>query len=284
MSDKKIADTKVAAPAAVNARPIPEKLPEELLPLFDWWHGEGKKTVLLVVMAAVIVGLGVLYRHHLGAQARLSSEQLLAAKSVEELETLANGGNAGANALAKFRLAKSYYDAGRYDEALALYEALAKKQSHPFAATAILGKAHVLEAQDQPEEARTLFNDFRSQNPDHYLAPQAVIGEARCMATQGAKDGAMALLDVLIAAKADSQWEHIAENTRDIIARYEKREKRSLFDQADIFATELMPTAAEPPSVPAAEAPESDEPATDGAAENIVAPAPAPAAPADAAE
>jgi len=240
-SEKPAADT-------ATARPIPESLPEELLPLYDWWHAAGKRLAVFAALAVAVIGLGFLYRQHLQGKGRLASERLLAAQSTEELENLANQyGNTKAGLLVQIRLAKAYYDDGRYEDALARYDTLAKKSSHPFAAAAVLGRAHVLEAKGEIGEAKTAFANFRAAHPDHFLTPQAFMGEARCLALQGDKEAAASLLDTLIAARTGTPWEDVAANLKDVIARYEKRTPASLFEQADLFAGETEQPVAVPP-------------------------------------
>ncbi len=256
MSELKKTDP--AVPAAVQpGKPIPQNLPEELLPVFDWWHAQGKKTVYLAAIALAVVGLAFIYTNNQKSKSRQASERLLAADSVEELEALVSQyGRTGAGTLAQLRLAKAYFDAGRYDDALARYDAFSGKSAKRFADIAVLGRAHVLEAKGEINEARTVYAAFRQEKPDHFLTPQALMGEARCLAIAGNRDAATELLDVLIAAKAGTPWEDVAENLKDVVTRYEKRAPVSLFDQADSLLPELTPaptTPADQAEVPAAE-------------------------------
>ncbi|NLL83946.1 MAG: tetratricopeptide repeat protein [Lentisphaerae bacterium] len=264
MTAKKIADKKNTE--SKETRPIPDNLPEEFLPLYDWWHTQGKKIALYIVIIVAIFGLSALYRNHKATRNRVGSEQLLTAHSVEDLEPMVSQyGSSGVGLLAQFSLAKAYYDAGRYDDALNSYNALLRHSSHPFVGIAQLGKAHVLEAQDNFDAAREAFAGFQAENSNHYLAPLALIGEARCIAQQGDKTAAAELLDTLIAAKTDTSWEHIAEGNKEMVLRYVKREKKSLFDQADLFAGDLLPAneVAAPPAKPDAEEPAAESPETE---------------------
>lgn len=228
--------------AAATVRPIPEKLPEELLPLYDWWHAQGKQSAVIVVILVAAIGIGMLYRHHTQAKGLQAGERLLAAHSTEDLEVIVSQyGGTKAGSVAQLQLAKAYFDEGRYDDALARYDAFARKSSNPFAAIAVLGRAHVLEAQGKIDEAQAAFAAFRQENSDHFLTPQAYLGEARCLAIAGDKQAASALLDKLIAIKSGTPWEDIADNLKEVVARYEKRAPRSLFDQADLLSAEDIP-------------------------------------------
>jgi len=118
----------------------------------------------------------------------------------------------------------------------------------------VIGRAHVLEAKGEVAAAQAAFAAFRQENPDHFLTPQAILGEARCLAVSGDKEAARKLLDLLIAVKAGTDWEDRAENLKEIVARYEKREAVSLFDQADLLLPGARPTTPD-----AADAPQEGE-------------------------
>jgi predicted negative regulator of RcsB-dependent stress response len=251
------------AAAAKPERPIPENLPEELLPVYDWWHAQGKQTVYLAVLVLALVGAGLVLNQSRKAKALQAAEQLLSAQSTEELEKLGRQyGRTGAGVLSQLLLAKNHYDAGRYDDALAGYAAfLKRKPSSRFADIAVLGQAHALEAKGEIDTARAAFAAFRQNNPGHYLTPQAFMGEARCLAIAGDKKAAAELLDLLIASQAGTPWEERAEELKAVLARYEKRAPVSLFDQASALlpglATNAAATAAlTPPAPETAVAPE----------------------------
>jgi len=270
------------APAAQPARPIPENLPEELLPVYDWWHAKGRQTVTVAAIALAIVALGLIVNQNHKARSRQAVERLLAADSIEELEALVSQyGRTGAGRLAQLRLAKAYYDAGQYDNALARYDAYARKASDRFADIAVIGRAHVLEAKGEVAAAQAAFAAFRQENPDHFLTPQAILGEARCLAVSGDKEAARKLLDLLIAVKAGTDWEDRAGNLKEIVARYEKREAVSLFDQADLLLPGARPTTPDAADAPQeGEEPPSTPPGTPARVQNDEpAPAAEPAAP-----
>ena len=292
---------KTEKPAATTkpVRPIPENLPEELLPVFDWWHAQGRQTVYLAVVMLVIIGAAFLLNQNRKTKIRQAAERLLAAQSPDELEDLTRQyGRTGAGHLGQLLLAKKHYDAGRYDDAQACYaEFLKRKAPARFADIAVLGQAHTLEAKGDIQAARATFAAFRREKPGHYLAPQALMGEARCLAMAGDKAAATDLLDLLIAEKADTPWEEQATDLKALVARYEKRAPVSLFDQADSIlpsltpettlftdptaeptmelATELIKPMIEPEVEPAVEP--ADEPAIESAVEPADEPAIEPA-------
>ncbi|MBM4163132.1 MAG: tetratricopeptide repeat protein, partial [Lentisphaerae bacterium] len=180
-----------------------------------------------------------------------AAERLLSAQSTEELEALGRQyGRTGAGVLSHLLLAKNHYDAGRYDDALASYAAfLKRKPSDRFTDIAVLGQAHAWEAKGEIDTARTAFAAFRQENPGHYLTPQAFMGEARCLAIAGDKKAAAELLDLLIAAQADTPWEERAEELKAILARYEKRAPVSFFDQASALLPGMATNAVATPAI-----------------------------------
>ena len=170
----------------------------ELLPLVEWWEKDGKQTVIWLLVAAIAVGGWYGWKNHRQAVKRAASEALVNAYTTEEIEDAVAkfSGSATAGSL-KLRLAKSYFDAGRYDEALSQYEALAGNAPDGFADIPAVGKAQCLEALGKFDEAAKQFDAFSEANPKSYLALTAQLGAARCFAQQGDKKKALARIDAL---------------------------------------------------------------------------------------
>ncbi len=251
MSD--IQKTANTAAASKSDRPIPQNLPEELLPVYDWWHAQGKQAVYLAVLVLALVGAGLALNQSRKTKILQAAEQILSAQSTEELEALSTQyGRTGAGVLSQLLLAKNHYDAGRYDDALTSYAAfLKRKPSARFVDIAVLGQAHALEAKGEIDTARAAFAAFRQKNPSHYLTPQAFLGEARCLAIGGDKKAAAGLLDLLIATQAGTPWEARAEELKSILARYEKRAPVSFFDQASALLPGMATNAVVTPAIKA---------------------------------
>jgi len=236
--------------------PIPENLPEELLPVYDWWKEKGPRfltqaTIVVLLAAGVYAGM-----HYLRGQRDQANAQLSAASTADELETLINTyGSTGAGKLAQLKLARAYYDTGRPEQALETYDAfLAKQATSPFAPIAELGRAHALEAMNRADEAQTAFQAFAAAHPDHYLVPQATLGLARTWVLKGDKAKAKDILEGLKATKKDTPWEMAASQLEGVVDRYEPRAARSLFDLADEAAAKAgaaAPATVEAVPVPA---------------------------------
>jgi len=197
----------------------------ELIPLIDWWEKDGKQTVLWLAIAAVAVGGWYGWKNHKAAVKAAASDALVNAYTTEEIEEASSkfSGTATAGAL-KLRLAKSYFDAGRYEEALAQYEELTGSAPDGFTDIPAVGKAQCLEALGRFDEATAAFDAFAEANPKSYLLLTAQLGAARSVAQAGDKAKALARIETLKAAnKEDGVEKARIEATEKLIKRFEKK-------------------------------------------------------------
>lgn len=170
----------------------------EFVPVIEWWEKDGKQIVIGLAIALVaFAGVKGVQAHNASVKAA-ASDAIVSALTTEELEDAVTkfGGEAAGGAL-KLRLAKSYFDAGRFEEALAQYEAAAKDDLDGFDAIPVVGKAQCLEALGKFDEAVQLFDAFVETNPNSYLTLTAQLGGARCLAAKGDEEGALKRLEVL---------------------------------------------------------------------------------------
>ena len=154
-----------------------------------------------------------------------ASDALVNAYTTEEIEDAAAkfAGSATEGAL-KLRLAKSYFDAGRYEEALAQYEALIGNAPDGFADIPVVGRAQCLEALGKSDEAAKAFDAFAEASPKNYLTLTAQLGAARSFAQAGDKKKALARIDALKSANADDELSKARiEATETAIKRFEKK-------------------------------------------------------------
>ena len=171
----------------------------ELYPLIEWWEKDGKQTVIYLLVAAIAVGGWYGWKNHKLAVKNAAAESLVNAYTTEEIEDAVAkfSGSETAGAL-KLRLAKSYFDAGRYEESLAQYEALGKF-----------------------DEAAKAFDAFAEANPKSYLKLTAQLGAARAIAQAGDKKKALARIDALKAANKDDEISKARiEATEQVIKRF----------------------------------------------------------------
>jgi predicted negative regulator of RcsB-dependent stress response len=241
---------------------IVENLPEELLPLYDWWTTKGTAFLTALATAVILVGGIFAIRSYLTSRAAAANQAILKASSLEDLENVvAKYGSTKAAGTARLRLAKAYYDASNYQAALQTYdECLKKGTAKAFIEIAELGRAHALEGLNRLDEALAEFQRFEQQRSEHFLYPQAVMGVARVLTLLGRKDEAKNRLEKLKAEKTgDEAVEMAVANLDGIITRYTPRVERSLFEMAEEAAKAAAP-APEKQAPDAAEVPVVEQP------------------------
>lgn len=252
MSQEKItvADTSTPPP-----RTIPKNLPIEMLPLYDWWTTNGSQFVITVITVVVVGGGAFAFKQYREDKIASANKELMKANSLDELETaVAQYGSIKAGNAVRLRLAKAYYDASKYEEALNTYDScLSKGAPKGFEEIAQLGRAHALEGLSRLDEALAAYQAFDKASAGHYLQPQAQTGIARIYTMQGKKAEAKKLLETLKAQKTGTPaWEMAIANLEGVIDRYEPRAARSLFEAADAAAKSVpAPAGVAPAPVPA---------------------------------
>ena len=197
----------------------------ELYPLIEWWEKDGKSTVIYLLVAAIAVGGWYGWKNHKAAVKQAASAALVNAYTTEEIEDAVSkfSGSATEGAL-KLRLAKSYFDAGRYEEALAQYEGLVGKAPDGFADIPVVGKAQCLEALGKYDEAAAAFDAFAEASPKSYLTLTAQLGAVRCLAQKGDQKTALSRIDALKAANTDDELAKARiEATETLVKRFEAK-------------------------------------------------------------
>jgi predicted negative regulator of RcsB-dependent stress response len=212
-----------------ESAPVPVKEEATLVPVaeheeaiqrakdFYGTYGKHLTTVLAVVLVAVVASR--LYNATQTRKAAEASTLFSTAQSVEDLESLAEKFKGVPSApLARLRLAKAYYDAANYDQAITTYEALSIDSADALVGlAATMGVAHCLEARGQTEEALAAFEAFMVDNPDHFLRVQAVFGQVRTLDQQGRTADARAAIEDFISANQNSQWIPPAEELQETL-------------------------------------------------------------------
>jgi len=156
---------------------------------------EIKSTLPWLIAAAIAVGAYYGFKNYRANATAAASEAVVSGFTMEELEeSVAKFGTAKSGAAIRIRLAKKYYDAGRYDEALAVYDEVAAAQPEGFAEIPVVGKALCLEGQRKFAEARAALESFVAENPKSPFALTARLGAVRCQAQAGDKAGALKTL------------------------------------------------------------------------------------------
>lgn len=241
-------NAETVAPGKKTAE-LPVNLPLEFIPLYDWWKKNGSQFMVQAGIVVLVVGSVLGGKQYYQSRVAAANKELLKASTTEELETLVQSyskwkiGNT-----ARLRLAKSYYDASKYEEALATYNTcISKGAPFGFAEVAVLGRAICLEALDRQEEALDAYSAFMKEYPEHFLLMQAKMGQARVLALQGKKDQAKELLETLKAEKnSDPMAEMAVAQLQGVIARYEPRKAVSLLDTPLAPGTAPLTAPAQP--------------------------------------
>ena len=240
-----------------NEEPITEELPgwvkkaPELLPVWDWWVKEGRSTVTLLLVAAVCVAGWYAFKNWKASRVVAANNALVNAFTTDELEeAVAKFGGSATGPALKLRLAKSYLDNERWEEAESTYSDYLKAaaKDDAFASLAMLGRAYALEGAGKFEEAGKEF-ELLAADTNLPVSATAELGVARCMALNGDKEGALKKLE----ASDDPRAKNLAETVK----RYDPNRKVvSLFDAANAAATKIeaekqavKPAAAKPVEV-----------------------------------
>lgn len=277
----------------------------ELIPLWDWWVKEGRSTAIMVAVAGLAVAAFYGARNWMRGRDAAASAALMKMASpnamsggaglVEEQEAAVEDyGSTKAGPKLRLILAKSYFDAERYEDALKVYDALVRDagKNQDMADIAAVGRAQALEgiaSQDESEDGRKAkykvaadaFAEYAAANEKSYLLLDAKVGAARCKALSGDKEGAKADFAALTEGAKDEAEKAYVKRVEDAVKRYKPRARASLLDVANSAAAQLekekkadakpaVPVA--PKSAPAVEAKPVAKPAV------TAAPKPAPKA------
>ena len=182
--------------------------PAELQGLQDYLRKNGLRMAVTVGLGlATVIGVA-LYRAKKAEGLQEAAQILNAARTAKDLETvLKDHASTPYAPLAALKLAKSFFNAGDYDQALNQYLEFKRVYPiHPMVEGAELGRIYCLEAKGQLEEALKSFSEFSASRPDHFLASQALFGQARCLEQLGRHAEAKTLYEDFIAAHPKSGW------------------------------------------------------------------------------
>ena len=194
----------------------------ELFPLIEWWEKDGKQTVIWLLVAALAVGGWYWWKGHRASSRAAAADAVMNAFTTEELEdAVAKFSGSDAIGALRIRLAKKYFDDGRYQEALDQYTALSgDKAPDGFADIPEVGKAQCQEALGNYAEALAAYEAFAEANPSSYLALTAKLGSARVLALSGDREKALQrLAEIKESVKGDAVSEARVDATEDCIKR-----------------------------------------------------------------
>lgn len=240
-------ENKPAEKPAEQPAGAPRIASPELAELAELLQRYGKPALLWLGAAVIGIALGAGYKLHRQSSRERASDRLWSAKTVQDLEIVSEDSPAPLAALALIKAAKRYYDTQRYDLAMKKYGELQSRfPSHPLVDIAEVGKLHCLEARGQIHEALEGFAAFAKAHPDHYLTPQALLAEARCLAELGRMSEAKARCEEFVVKYADNPWKERGEDLLKMLSR--------LSLNRSVTMTVPIPPLAAPATEPAATA------------------------------
>ena len=187
---------------------------------------EIKSTLPWLVAAALAVGGFYTVKNYRASRKAQASEAFVSAYTAEELEeAVSKFGGSDAGGVLKLRLAKKYYDTGRFQEAMDLYSSFgASGGPVGFADVPAVGMAQCREALGDFAAAAADFEAFADANPSSYLALTARLGAARCAAQAGDSAKALAKLkEIAQSVKGDSLAEARVKAVEDCVKRFVPR-------------------------------------------------------------
>ncbi len=188
-----------------------KNIPEELIPVIDYWERHGKATVV-AVLVAICAGVGYWAWDRARTATRAEVSDTLVrdfaveggaspAEAVDELQdAIAKAVDADAVPLLKLRLAKMQYVAGNYAEAKSLYTELRAAPPAGYEDVPAFGLAATAEAEGAFTEARAAYEACMKDFPGSVMRLEAELGVARCQAQSGEKDAAVKALEARRAA------------------------------------------------------------------------------------
>lgn len=207
-------------------------IPEELIPVIDWWQKDGKKTLLLLICAG-LVAIGIYF--WIAKQNRLDCEASAFAYgnrdySVEELKSAAEMyGDREVAGMIKLRLAAKYMADNDFGNALDVYTGLIDDKTVPaaFALVPEFAAARCNESLGKWTEAKKIYDaviaDGKASSADAF---NARLGAARCLAFSGKRAEAVKDLETLKAScSADKVATLVVDGNIDAVKRWEPREK-----------------------------------------------------------
>ena len=166
----------------------------------------------LVIVFAVILASKFIQSQNAKKEAA-GDAALMNAQTIEQLQdVLDNYGSTDAAPMALMALAREQFNAGKVDEAEALYERFTQKNGdHEMAINAEFNLIACKEAKGQLGDAHLLYGKFADEHTKSFLAPAALMGQARCLESLGQLDDAKVVYENIMVNYPGSTWFQTAE-------------------------------------------------------------------------
>ncbi len=207
------------------------KIPEELLPVVEWWERDGKKTLAIAAVVGVAVLGYISWRSH---KEKLQEEAEAAVATAMDVETLQDAvnrfGDYDVGPMLKLKLASAYCARGEEGDAksaLEIYDQVVASGKIPagFEDVPKVGRAECLESEEDFGGAIAAYESFIASAPTNApLLIAAKLGLARSKAQSGDRKGAVAYLEAMqkdegLSASAKAR----VESTLDVVKRWTKQ-------------------------------------------------------------
>jgi tetratricopeptide (TPR) repeat protein len=206
-------------------------VPEELLPVIEWWEKDGKKTLAIV---AVIGAAALGYWAWTARAERMrngASDALLGYGDVETLQVAVNKySGEDAAPMLKLRLAAAYFarhEDGDVRNALEIYESLSGKTPAGFEDVPAVGRAECLEALGEYGDALKAYEELAAGIASNSIYRLTVLtGAERCRALSGSRNEAVANLEAMKKEfTGDASAAARIDAAIDVAKRWTKRER-----------------------------------------------------------
>lgn len=186
--------------------------------------------------------------------------------------------------LALLSIASTHYHDAKYDEAEAAYQQfLTNHSGHVMQRSVEVALAYCQEAKGRYMESAQSFESFAKAQPDHYLFPMAVFGQARSLEQAGQFDEARIVYEDFIAAHSESEWLEEAESSLKYLDMKARAREKGIPYPPPIAemapppqAFQPPPLIAAPPATPATGTTEIEIPVTTPEAVPVPVPVPVP--------
>ncbi len=161
----------------------------------------------LLIAIVIIVGYGM-YKSNKSAKSEEAAAALMQARSLEDIQRVAKEyKTTPAGPAALLGLANNYLQSGQIQMAKTTYDQfITEYPQHIMVPSAELGKAYCIEAEGDFNGAITAFQAFVTNNPGYFMAPEAILSQGRCLEQLGRYDDAIILYENFIAENPESRW------------------------------------------------------------------------------
>lgn len=174
------------------------RVPEELIPVIQWWQRNGSKTMTIL---SVVLGLSALVYYWKDTTEKNQDNAVVtfAQSSTTDDFAIVADGNKGPAIAARAAQARGLVNTCEYADALVICDQyLAQAEEPSIKAAFTMTKVHALEGEKRFDEALTT---LEAMDPS-FLDKEALFVKARLLCQKGDKDGAKAILAPLAADEA----------------------------------------------------------------------------------